>query len=116
MEITKFFLTGRPDAGGVSGDYIIAVGVEGKQLWKEITLNLKHALDKLFGKPPRNVYGYQKENYKPYVLPLEEGVYTWGGNKIQTQFEVFAHWQKYKMHTRIILRKNGTFIIRKPGR
>ena len=114
MEITKVFLTGRPGAGGVNGNSMIAVGVEGKQLWKDTILNLKHALVKLFGNPPRNV-GYRKESYTPYVWPLEGGIYTWGGNKEQTPFEVFEHWQKYKMHTRIMLKKDGTFTIRKPG-
>jgi hypothetical protein len=113
-KITMVFLTGRPDAR-INGDSIIAVGVEGKQLWKDININLKHALNELFGKPRRKVYGHQKKDSTPYVWELEGGIYTWGGNEIQSKFDVFAHWQKHKMHTRIILKKNGEFVIKKPG-
>ena len=109
------FLTQIPDGRTVSGDIVIAVGVEGQQLWKEIKITLKHALDELFGKPPRNIYGHPKKDKTPYVWPLEGGIYTWGGNKIQTPFDVFAYYQKHKMHTRIILKKNRKFSIRKPG-
>jgi len=90
--ITKVFLTQMPGAPDVAGDCIIAVGIGGKQLWKDITPNLKRALQSLFGKLPRNVYGYPKKDKKPRVWPLEGGIYTWGGKKEQTPLEVFSHW------------------------
>jgi hypothetical protein len=114
-QITQVFLTGRADAGAVINGGVIVVGVEGKQLWKNIMLNLKHALVKLFGEPPRNVYGHRKKDKSIYVWPVDEGVYNWSHGEYKNKFDVFEHYRKHKMHTRIILKKNGTFTIRKPG-